>query len=134
MPQGKVIAVKPLGFVSQSALMYARSGQAGGSGAGNGNEKEGNLVYIEVYKKDKRIRVPKKVETVVWYNDITCQLEEGDYVKFKINNGKTRPIEGAENVIKLDKSKLRVPGDLLSKVVLLASVVLFFTVVLDKER
>jgi len=134
MPQGKVIAVKPMGYASGSALMYSRSMDAGESDTSKADEEAGNLVYIEVYKKESKIRAREKIETVVWYIDTSGRLMEGDYVEFKINPNKTKPIKGAENVTKLKGGKLRLPGDLFSKVALLASLLLFFSVALDRER
>jgi hypothetical protein len=131
MSQGKVIAVKPLSSVS-TELMYARSSGAAGSSMRDTGESEGNLVYIQVFEGKGKKSSPRKAKSVVWYEDVAGELNIGDYVDFDINNNRTRPIKGAENVEKIGFPYA--PINLLSRVVLLASLVFIFAAVLDNKR
>ena len=136
MPQGKVIAVQPLSIGGGSALQDAttlsatRSYPNSGSG---GVEEEGNIVYIGAYKDKHKVYKPHKVEDVFWYEDLSGKLKEGDIVKFKRNPGKTRSIGGAKDV-EILQDKVHLPGGVLSKVALLASLLLLVAVMNDTRR
>jgi hypothetical protein len=134
MSQGKVIAVKPLGFASDPEVMYARSMETSTSGSSSAGERQGNLVYIEVYEGKGRFLSGRNATSVVWYEDRTGKLKRNDYVEFSINNNRTKPIKGAENVRKLETGKIYLPVDLLSKVALFASLLLLFAVAVDNKR
>jgi hypothetical protein len=133
MSQGKVIAVKPLSFVSDPEVMYARSMETVSSGTGSAGGGQGNLVYIQVFEGNGKFTI-RKAKSVVWYEDVAGNLEEGDFVEFSINSNRTRPIKGAENVRKLKAGIIYLPGDLLSKVALFASLLLLLAVVVDNKR
>ena len=136
MPQGKVIAVQPLGsfrsaLQDESAFSATRSYTGSSSGGG---EQEGNIVYIGAYKDQHKICRPHKVEDVFWYEDMSGELKEGDIVKYRPNPAKTKNIGGAKDVVRLKGRGIHLPGGALSKVALLASLLLLVAVMNDTRR
>ncbi|PRY14375.1 hypothetical protein CLV24_104185 [Pontibacter ummariensis] len=134
MPQGTVIAVKPLGYASENTLLYARSLNASGAEGSGPDTGQGNLVYIKVFEEKEKLGFGRKSDTVVWYEDTEGRLVEGDHVHFEINKDRTKPIQGAQNVRRLQGGRFYIPGDLLSKVALLSSLLLLVALVLDRQR
>lgn len=136
MPQGKVIAVQPLwigGSTLQSATTLSATSSYTSGGMGGG-EEEGNIVYIGVFKDKNKFYKAQKVKDVVWYEDESGNLSVGDIVDFKLNPGRTKNIGGAKDVKKLKGKVIHLPGGVLSKVALLASLLLLVAVMNDTRR
>ena len=136
MPQGKVIAVQPLGIAGstlRSATTLSATSSYTSSGSGGG-EEESNIVYIGVFRGKNKFYKPHKVKDVVWYEDESGKLNVGDIVDFKRDPGKTKNIGGAKDVKKLKDKIIGLPGGLLSKVALLASLLLLVAVMNDTRR
>ncbi|RDV12004.1 hypothetical protein DXT99_23015 [Pontibacter diazotrophicus] len=136
MPQGTVIAVKPVGFASELQLMKANVTETASSTTRSTENSlpTANLLYIEVYEDKLKSRVLRKAKSVVWYEDTRGEFRIGDYVEFDINNKKTKPIDAAENVRKIKDGGILLHGSLLTTVALFASSLLIFAVIFDKRR
>ncbi|GAB3528000.1 hypothetical protein GCM10027443_05220 [Pontibacter brevis] len=136
MPQGTVIAVKPVGFVSDPEVMNASITETTNYSFRSPEEPNpvANLVYIKVYEDERKRFLPRKFRTVVWYEDTAGVLKEGDFVEFNIDNTKTKPMKGAVGVKKLNKKIVPVPVDLLTVVAVFASVLLLAAVTIDSRR
>ena len=139
MPQGTVIAIKPMSFVSQSMLMSTGlSGTATHSDSGIGEDEDYNII-IGVCRGDSSTCDSNNLKSVVWYKDESRNLKLGDIVEFRYGNNKLKQFKGAENVTlvrrRKDKGKLYLlTGALLSSVAVFASVLLLVAVTLDSKR
>ncbi|GHA62013.1 hypothetical protein [Pontibacter akesuensis] len=130
MPQGTVIAIKPMGFVGDSQQLQSfDSGldqQYAYSAAGN-PEQSGNIVFIKVPPKGNTDRI-------FWFEDRVEMFALKDKVKFDIDEANTKSIKGAKNVVKLKSRVPALPGGLLPQLALLAAALLIIGVTLDKNR
>lgn len=81
MPQGTVIAVRPISFASEPVLMNASLTEAPGTTRTRSTGETSaaaNLLYIEVYEGKLKSRATGKVKSVVWYEDTKCEFSVGD--------------------------------------------------------
>ncbi|MFD2999435.1 hypothetical protein ACFS7Z_03605 [Pontibacter toksunensis] len=141
MPQGTVVAIKPMSYVSQSTLMSASvSGttQTGTSSTREGGSQESRVLYlVGVYKENSPSGNLKKVESLVWFEGSAGDYKRKDVVEFEIDtrNPKTIHLEQAVKVHKIGSEKLfKVGGSLLSIVALFASVLLLVAVTVENRR
>ncbi|ALI99656.1 hypothetical protein DC20_12580 [Rufibacter tibetensis] len=86
-------------------------------------------------KKDKR-RVYVKVydsSDIVWFDALKGQFKKDNEVSFDYDVDKRISLDGAKNVKKLRAQKDYIPQDLLSKVALLAALLLLGTVAIESR-
>lgn len=134
MPQGKVIAIKPSYTGGGGALRSFSSSQGAGSGSSNasGGNSRGRIIYIGVCKEESVLKCKRKnVESVVWFLDEEKEFNVGDFVTFDIDETNSKSINAAKNI---EKSKIGGPGGILSKVALLASLLLLIAIMNDTRR
>ena len=134
MPQGKVIAVKP-SFTDSSEVLRSFSAPGTMPDTNGGGSQQGvNEVYIGVCRGRLRDCDTRQVKTIVWYDDPSNKLRVGDYVEFKFNPGKTKSFQAAKDVTRIKRQVIDLPGGLLPKVALLASLLLLVAVMNDTRR
>jgi hypothetical protein len=132
MHQGKVVAVRPAGSrLSEPEELYGSPVQASlFSGKKPKPKQKGpKEVFIEV-TKDK-YRIGGKSEEVVWYEDPSGRLTEGDLVTFKIDRRRKKSIDGA---IEVEKTGSVLPISLLSKILLFASTYFLISTLLKDNQ
>lgn len=141
MPQGTVVAIKPISFESQSTLMYTTlsgTAQTGTSSTRRSESKYSRVLYlVGVYKENSHSGSSKKVESLVWFEGPAGAYKRKDVVEFDINtkNPKSISLEEAVKVRKIGSEKLfLVGGSLLSIVALFASVLLLVAVSVENRR
>ena len=132
-----MIAVKPSYAGSGVAFRSFSSPGVTGAGSSNaaGEPENARVVYIGVCKDEHILTCRRKnVEAVVWFVDAAKEFNVGDYVTFDIDEGKTKSIELAKNVAKSKVGGIPVPGGILSKLAVLASVLLLLAIMNDTRR
>lgn len=141
MPQGTVVAIKPMSFESQSTLMHASltgTAHSGTSSTRRSGTKASRVLHlVGVYKENSHTGSSKKVESLVWFEGPAGAYKRKDVVEFEIDskNPMSISLEEAVKVRKIGSEKLfLVGGSLLSIVALFASVLLLVAVTVDNRR
>ncbi|GAA4437542.1 hypothetical protein GCM10023188_31850 [Pontibacter saemangeumensis] len=100
-----------------------------------GEPENARVVYIGVCRDENILKCKRKnVEAVVWFVDAAKEFNVGDYVTFDIDEGNTKSIDSAKNVAKSKVGGIPVSGGILSKIALLASVLLLLAIMNDTRR
>lgn len=135
MPQGKVIAIKPMALASAQQLMNVNLSETAATSnpANVGANKQ--VLYL-IGKFQGRGLLHEKIEEVVSYDGTDGEFALGERVKFKVNQGKQKSVNVFE-AYEVERHGIKLFFDsvnIISAVTLLASALLIFGATFGKEK